>query len=229
MKRFRWKIYCETDSKWEFNWRDSGEQTVCPVDGGHTVRTGSGAIIKPQFEKKPKQNVGTVVPGSTDDVDAGYSLCSRWLNTATNKEYVCVDNARAAAVWTETTQGAGFFGNELHDVESEALSTTTSTTFQQKLRMTTASLPLGKYILIYSMEYAVDTADAEVQLEQNDTTQLGVNQTDGSLDDKFLTFGDHKILDAISGIHTFDLDFKAMTGAPTVSVQRARLTLWRLS
>jgi len=46
---------------------------------------------------------GTVAPTNTDDINSGYTLGSRWIDTVGNKEYVCVDNSVINAIWTDTT------------------------------------------------------------------------------------------------------------------------------
>lgn len=43
----RYRIYCDTDSKWEFVFASS-PPTVCPTDGGHTVR--SDSVVKVQSD-----------------------------------------------------------------------------------------------------------------------------------------------------------------------------------
>lgn len=48
----------------------------------------------------------TAAPDVNDDVDKGYSIGSRWIDVTADKEYVCLDNADGAAVWTETTNHA---------------------------------------------------------------------------------------------------------------------------
>ena len=52
-------------------------------------------------------NVTTTDPLVTSDLNAGYSIKSRWINTATDKEYVCTDSTNGAAVWVETTSTGG--------------------------------------------------------------------------------------------------------------------------
>lgn len=49
----------------------------------------------------------TTAPGVTDDNTLGYLVGSRWFDTTADREYVCLDNATGAAVWVETTAGAG--------------------------------------------------------------------------------------------------------------------------
>jgi hypothetical protein len=56
--------------------------------------------------------VAVVAPVVGDDSADGYVVGSRWIDTATDKEYVCTDNSLGAAVWVETT-GAGGGGSNL--------------------------------------------------------------------------------------------------------------------
>jgi YVTN family beta-propeller protein len=46
-------------------------------------------------------------PTNVNDTDNGYSIGSRWMNTAYGREFVCTDATSAAAVWKETTSPAG--------------------------------------------------------------------------------------------------------------------------
>ena len=55
-----------------------------------------------------------VAPGVGDDSADGYEVGSRWIDTTAGKEYVCLDDAAGAAVWTETTQAAGVSDSTLH-------------------------------------------------------------------------------------------------------------------
>ncbi|MCE9590160.1 MAG: hypothetical protein K8S99_06515 [Planctomycetes bacterium] len=46
-------------------------------------------------------------PGAADDAGGGYEVGSRWVNTVTGREFVCVNNAPGSAVWKVTTLPAG--------------------------------------------------------------------------------------------------------------------------
>ena len=46
-------------------------------------------------------NTATSNPTITHDVNAGYAPGSTWLNTSTNRRFVCVNNTASAAVWHE--------------------------------------------------------------------------------------------------------------------------------
>lgn len=45
----------------------------------------------------------TAAPTTTDDADSGWVVGSRWMNRATETEYVMTNNTVGAAVWKVTT------------------------------------------------------------------------------------------------------------------------------
>ena len=62
----------------------------------------------------------TTNPGVTDDISAGYTVGSRWINTTAGTIWNCVDNTNGAAVWKKVepvvpgiTHGAGTAGDYL--------------------------------------------------------------------------------------------------------------------
>lgn len=67
----------------------------------------SAATANTDYKSAKVKNDATAAPGVTNDVDEGYTVGSDWLDVTNDKEYVCLDNTDGAAVWTETTQGAG--------------------------------------------------------------------------------------------------------------------------
>ena len=58
------------------------------------------------------KKIDTVDPVVGNDDTQGYAVQSRWVNTSSRKEWVCMDASTGAAVWTETTGGGtgGAFG-----------------------------------------------------------------------------------------------------------------------
>jgi hypothetical protein len=44
-----------------------------------------------------------VAPTINDDSGDGYAIGSRWIDTALDDEYVCLDSTVGAAVWKKTT------------------------------------------------------------------------------------------------------------------------------
>jgi hypothetical protein len=80
-------------------WEPSGS----PLQGwAKTDTVGDVGIVKSEFNK-------TVAPTSADDgPTGGYSVGSRWLDTTSNNEYVCLDISTGAAIWKNTTvSGSG--------------------------------------------------------------------------------------------------------------------------
>jgi hypothetical protein len=49
---YRWRVYCVTDSKYEFTWRGETEEepSVCPVNTSHTIDASQNRIVQ---ERKP--------------------------------------------------------------------------------------------------------------------------------------------------------------------------------
>jgi hypothetical protein len=56
-------------------------------------------------------NITTSAPLVTDDINAGYLVGYRWLNTSALTEYVCTSNSVGAAVWTPVGTGGGGSSN----------------------------------------------------------------------------------------------------------------------
>ena len=51
--------------------------------------------------------VATIAPGVTDDIDSEYNVGSMWIDVTNDKAYISVGSTAGAAVWVETTAGAG--------------------------------------------------------------------------------------------------------------------------
>ena len=61
-----------------------------------------------RLAKIPKSNLSaSSAPTVNDDSDDGYAVGSGWVDTTSDKAYVCLDATVAAAVWIETTQSGG--------------------------------------------------------------------------------------------------------------------------
>ncbi len=74
------------------------------VDGVTLSSTQSSSYLSPDLSSVPALgNFGASSdPGSGDDAVAGYSVGSRWVNTTTGAQFVCVDATASAAVWVGT-------------------------------------------------------------------------------------------------------------------------------
>lgn len=115
--------------------------------------------------------------------------------------------------------------------ESNAQSTTTSATFQQKLRLT-ASVATGTYKLewYYEFNHSSVSSDFLARIQENDgTTLMSHTQEvqDGAAGQTNQAKG-FVIRSLAAGSYNFDLDYAA-SGGNTARIQNARLFLQRLA
>jgi hypothetical protein len=69
-----------------------------------------------------KNNFSAITnPTNTDDSSGGYSVGSRWINTSTQEEYVCIDSSISSAIWKSTTSASGPNGSEISGAITGAL------------------------------------------------------------------------------------------------------------
>ena len=141
------------------------------------------------------------------------------------------------------TPGGGappIFGSEYQDAVSAAVSTTTSTTFVQKLRLATSALPAGRYRLEVSYQWNHDAINSnfEARVQQDDATELmhhvqepsesgGTFGTTGT--SQKYTFSKVMLLNLAAASYNFDLDFLTDNAGDPSSIWDATFTLWRVS
>lgn len=65
--------------------------------------------------------VAVDAPNALDDANDGYGIGSRWINVTDGYEYVCIDATAGAAVWKNTTAGAGTGGAGISASEHRTL------------------------------------------------------------------------------------------------------------
>lgn len=168
--------------------------------------------------------VATTAPTNTNDSSQGYSVGSRWFDITNDKEYVCVDSTVSAAIWLLTT-----FGSRVQTAVSEALSSTTSTTLQSKLVLTTSSLPLGIYRIGWYFEIGNTTqyVNCEYRVRLGATTiAFGRSPDLTGAADLTSESGFYYTPTAISGVQTIDIFYRAL--ANTAQIRRARLEIFRV-
>jgi hypothetical protein len=84
--------------------------TISNGDTGAAARTKINSGLQ-AIDSTPKNNVAATVPGATNDSSAGqgYSVNSKWFNSALGIEYLCRDATVGAAVWVRQ-DNADFYG-----------------------------------------------------------------------------------------------------------------------
>ena len=118
--------------------------------------------------------------------------------------------------------------NEIQQVSSESESSTTSSIFQQKLRMNTNSLVNGTYKITWYCEIRSSSkVITDVQVELNDTTILGQLKIEPDRNSHSIPFSGFSF-QTLSGVNTIDIDWR-MPGNGTSYIKRARLSLKRIN
>lgn len=148
--------------------------------------------------------------------------------TGQGGQFLAVNQAEDGVEFVDAPSGTG--GGGITDTEyatSEGESSTTSSSYQQKLKMTTSNLSAGTYMIQYSWEFDGDNEHGFSRVELNDTTELNVDRYDSSLIDYMMISG--FAIEALSGVNTIDIDFRANSGGDTMLIRRARIALWRIS
>lgn len=198
------------------------------------------------FNEAAQDAVGNILTNSADINfnynDAGNSISSLLTTTGVSAgtygtpstfPIVTVDNkGRITNITTDTV--SAIFGSSFFNAESLGLSTVASTTFTNKVTLTTTSVPAGTYRVGWSYEWyftdggnsfrgrvLVDGATqllAQVQ-EPKDTHTTQRHPASGF---GYVTFGSN-------GTHTITLDYSRSAGSGTAGISNARLEFWRVS
>jgi hypothetical protein len=110
---------------------------------------------------------------------------------------------------------------------SDGESTTSSSTFQQKLRLTTASLAAGDYRIGFSCELTngskVNQSEYQVQVDDTTTIALARNPNLGNNND-YIAVSGFVVVTLTSGVHNIDIDYRAVGN--TAKIRRARLEIY---
>lgn len=155
-----------------------------------TSEPGNGSIDLSTFGIS-KSNSTITDPTTSDDVLDGYSIGSRWYNTSSQEEFVCLSSAQGAAVWTSTTSGGGSSsstGGPLATTVWVADSTVSSSAYPNNVRYvplrnnSTDSIEFQfvsekSGTLSASVLYAMSSAEANVVSIQFDQLVLGIGSS----------------------------------------------------
>lgn len=137
-------------------------------------------------------------------------------------------------VFTIATGGASsVFGNEYQSQESLGQSTTTSTTFQDKIDWTTTSLPAGTYRVGWSFgwSHGATNTDFESRIQRNGTTVMSHMQEpqDSGTDQFHRECGFFTFTIGAAATQDLNLQFRTDDSDDTAYIRDARLELWRVS
>lgn len=166
---------------------------------------------------------GTVAPTVNDDAGSGYVVGSRWVDTVSGKEYVCVDATVAAAVWNETT-GGGATTSSI--VTGTSIEQTTSGTFVLVTGMTLTPaagtyLVTASCVMLNSASNGVTLivlAKAGTTIDHTVRYHKGTSKTNGQTQDRI----------TVNGSEAIALYF-AHSGSNTAEVRERSMILLKLA
>jgi len=124
------------------------------------------------------------------------------------------------------------FGQNFQETSSLTISSTTSSSFQQKLRMTTETLPIGKYRLgwSYSWQYGLVSNDFKARIQFNDDKVMMEHQEEPkdqySNQERYCTGFLYFSVASEQSIN-IDLDYCSNSGAQA-DIFNAKLEIWRV-
>lgn len=122
--------------------------------------------------------------------------------------------------------------NNYHFAKDASESSTTSTTYLQKLRLTTSSVPAGTYHIAYAWtwKYSLITADFKARCRVDSNTivdeiiitpsSVAVNQQN------IVSSFDNIVLGA--GTHTVDIDYSSSDVLGTASIKNTKIELYKI-
>jgi len=127
------------------------------------------------------------------------------------------------------------FGTYFNEASDDTDSSTTSTSWSQKVRLTTASLPVGKYRIgwSYNIRGASTSVSPRTQVQINDTDTVHTylfEPKDASTNEEDAVGGFYYYTVASAGATlNIDLDYSSETTGSSMTIRRARLEFWRVS
>ena len=225
----KYRIYCNTCAGNKEGWSNLDDPpSQCPINAAHSVNSGSKAIT----EILALDNLSAITdPGVGDDINDGYIVGSRWVNTLTQDGFVNIDNSAGAAVWNKSHKDV--FGTEVQYVQDLISTSTTSTDYSaRKLRLTTpSSLPAGTYRIGFSCQAHVNSkmnnSKVRGQVDDTDTLFERVQTQTDSADYLLVAWFCYRVL--ASGAHNIDLDYASSNSGLALYIQDAHIELWRVS
>lgn len=135
--------------------------------------------------------------------------------------------------WATNSGGGAAFGSEYHSNAVEGSSTTSSTTFVQKVRLTTGSVAAGDYYIGWQYQWNMDSVqrDFKGQVDLDEGTLLMSHQqeaADAGADQLHYASG-FAVVTLTAATHTVDIDFSVTNGGDVATIAQARLILYRVS
>jgi hypothetical protein len=222
-------VFNLTDSGTWTNYGTAYDNTVLAAGKRLTSTTTQGAIDE-LVEGSPA-NVITLNKDETGNPDQDVDIVAE--QGTENNGILRYDDGNNR--WEYSNDGSTFqalgsvFGTYYSYAESEPISDTTSSTYSQKLRLTTPSLPAGTYRIGYSFEGQNTSTSGRIDTRVQIDDSITIADTFIEPQDvvNFYAFSGFKHAVLTPGVHDIDIDF-ANSGSGTANIRYARLEIWRV-
>lgn len=198
------------------------------------------AILRFNYELDGVRSVfaGAINQGLTDDAwnyifldfDGSLNINTTGFPTTTHVRLARVHTSDGGivAIADERVLLAAGIDKTINQDTAEGEDSTTSTSWQQKLRLALTGISAGTYIVQWycEMRHSNNTATerSEMQVEVNDMTQIGYSMWPYNI---YEDAGGFAVSTLSDGDYNIDLDFRQQNGG-TAYIRRARLLFWRI-
>lgn len=150
----------------------------------------------------------TTVLSGIDPIDPGHLVTKRYVDSITASGTV----------------------SEVSYVEDEVESSTTSTSWTEKLSLNASSLPAGDYLMFWCYEWRYGNKSkffrGRVQIDDTQTIMEQYESTTNT--NNWSQIGGFKKISFTSGNHNIDIDYCSSRSGKTAYIRRARIELWRV-
>ena len=170
--------------------------------------------------------------GSDDHHNELHTVASHSDTTATGSQLNALVGGSETTLHSHPSNV--IFGQEYTNVSDESQSSTTSTSFQEKLSMTTGNLVDGAKYLIswcYRWRASSTTQDFLAQVQLNNTTTVMSHRQepkDAGANQVYVNSGFYEYTASGTGSLSIDLDYCSSNVAVTAYISEARMSFWRV-
>lgn len=179
-----------------------------------------------------KHDVTTATAGATTPGDSAAEGSATSLARSDHQHSIAAFGSTAGTFCEGNDSRLTEFGSELDNAASETESTTTSSTYQQKLRLTTGTLATSAvYRVGWFYEWRMGSTnnkfDGQVQLD--DTTTIHEISSEPQDTANWHSESGFYYVTGANATVDIDLDYRSNAGGATAYIRKARLEYWRIS
>jgi len=121
------------------------------------------------------------------------------------------------------------YGSEYSYIESESEDTTSSTSFQNKVTLTTGTIPAGDYHIVWSYELRSSNSEETVKSQVLvDTVEIGSHIVETKDGNEYRIVSGFRKMTLTNAVHTVDIEYARDSGG-TAKIRRARIELYRVA